>query len=286
VCAGCRIITNRLVTREDERAPRNPETGILLGAESRDLGAEDAGRAVLMVHGFIGAGNNFNDLPDRIAAEGWRVRIMRLPGHGTSPRDFEKVTEDDLYRAVREEFEALQAKYPHVVLLGHSMGGALCTLLAAEADVDGLVLGAPYFKVTHKWFYILPPEAWTTMTSPFMRWARKGKTFMQVNRKEVKDQIVAYRWTPMRGTKTLMKVGRNARNPELLGNVTCPVLLIHSPLDIAASPKAAAQAFDALGSADKRAVWLETSNHIIFWDYEREQVAEEIVAFLGSLDTG
>ena len=106
---GCNTLAGRLAVRANNRAPRNPDTGILIGAEPRDLGPVDAPVAVLFVHGFVGAGNNFADLPDRVAAEGSRVRVMRLPGHGTSPHDLKRVTADELLMAVFGEIEALRA---------------------------------------------------------------------------------------------------------------------------------------------------------------------------------
>ena len=285
MCLGCRVLTNRLVVMEDRRAPRDPATGILMGAEPRELGPPKSDMAVLLVHGFIGSGNNFNDLPDRLADHGWRVKVMLLPGHGTSPYDFEQKSADELLDAVRAELAALGARHSRVVLVGHSMGATLCALIASEMHVDGLVVSSPYFAVTYRWFYVLPAETWTRISSPFVRWLRRSRFLVQVNRKEVRDQIVAYKWSPLRGTLTLMELGRRAKSPEVLKSVTCPVLLIHSHGDIAASPKASAAAFQNIGSDNKRAVWLENSNHLIYWDFERERVATEIITFLAAVDT-
>jgi len=285
LCLGCRVFTNRLVAIEDRRAPRDPATGILIGAEPRELGPLKSDLAVLLVHGFIGSGNNFNDLPDRLADHGWRVKVMLLPGHGTSPYEFEQTSADELLDAVRAELATLRAHHSRVALIGHSMGATLCMLVASETRVDALVMGAPYFGVTYRWFYLLPAETWTRIASPFVRWVRKGKMFIQVNRKEVRDRIVSYKWSPLHGTLTLMEIGRRAQSPAVLESVTCPVLLIHSHGDMAASPEASAQAFQKIGSDNKQAVWLDASNHIIYWDFDRERVANEIIAFLADLET-
>ena len=285
LCVGCRILTNRLVTKEDQRAPRDPATGILIGAEPRELGQPKSEMAVLLVHGFIGSGNNFNDLPDRLAEQGWRVKVMLLPGHGTSPYDFEQTSADELLDAVRAELAALQARHSRVVLVGHSMGSTLCALIASEMHVDGLVVSSPYFAVTYRWFYVLPAETWTRISSPFVRWLRRSRFLVQVNRKEIRDQIVAYKWSSLRSTLMLIELGGRANSPEVLGQVTCPVLLIHSHGDMAASPKATSEAFQKIGSDDKRAVWLQNSNHLIYWDFEREQVAAEIIEFIADVET-
>ena len=276
-------VAGHWVTGRNRHAPRDPETGILRGAEPRTLGPDDAPVAVLLVHGYLGGSNNFADLPDRLAACGWRVRVMRLPGHGTSPEDLERVTVDDFVHSVEVEYDALRARYKKVVLVGHSMGGALCTIMASRHEVDGLVLAAPYFGVTYRWFYILRPETWAEISRPLVRWVYKGRHFVRVNRKEVRDEIISYAWVPTQSVRTLLKLAEEANRPDVLENISCPVLWLHAPGDRAASFTAAAKAVEAMPAAQKRTVTLERSDHILFWDYDREQVATEIEQFIRSL---
>lgn len=283
---GCRLLTNHLVAVEERSSPRDAKTGILVGAEDRWLGPADSPGAVLMVHGFVGAGNNFNDLPERLAERGWRVHVMRLPGHGTTPHDFEQTSAEELIRAVRWELASLRSHYQHVVVISHSMGGALSVLAVSQEGADGLVLGAPFFDVTYRWFYVLPPKLWLTITGPAMRWLYKGKLFLQVNRKEAKPLIVNYRWVPVRGLKTLFEIGNMASQPEVLRRVNCPVLLILPRWDTAASPKASMKAFEKIGSKNTRAVCLTESDHQIYWDYDRQQVCDEILRFVGAPGEG
>ena len=128
------------------------------GARPRTLGPADAELAVLCVHGFVGGANNFGALPEALAAKGWRVHCMRLPGHGTRARDLKRVTADELRDAVEAETTRLLKQHENVVLAGHSMGGALSTLVAAGKSAAGLVLAAPYFGVPHRWYYLMRPE--------------------------------------------------------------------------------------------------------------------------------
>lgn len=274
VLAGCHT---------NATAPRHADTGIRVGAEERDLGPEDAEKAVLFVHGFVGGSSNFADLPDQVAAKGWRVRCMRLPGHGTSPRDMLKTTADDLLDAVRAEAKALREDHETLVLVGHSMGGALSTVVASEMPVEGLVLGAPYFGVTHHWYYGLKPEQWTNISSPFVHWLYKGKLFTQLNRKEAKKDCMSYTWVPTKGVLTLIEVGRRASAPDVLAGVTCPVLLMNGAGDVAASHEKAREAVAAMATTGKRTVDLPRSNHMIYFDYDRERVFEETLAFLDGL---
>ena len=280
---GCNLTTRHLMHRYDGKQERNPETGILHGAEPRTLGPEDSDTAILFVHGFVGSGNNFWEVPDRLAAKGYRVRVMLHAGHGTTPEDFAQTPPDALLEHTLEEVRALKQDYDKVILVGHSMGGALATIAASMEEVDGLVLGAPYFGVTHQWYYILPVETWNRITSPVIRRVYKGNAFIRVKRPEAKSQIMSYRWIPTEGSRTLMRIGKQAKSPETLSKIDIPVLLIHATDDFAASPKAAQDAVAAMPSENKTVLLLGNSDHHIFWDYQREEVYEEIVAFLDGL---
>lgn len=280
---GYAFVTDALVTRSDRMMPRDEDTGIGLGAEPVDLGPEDAETAALLIHGFIGGSDTFADLPERLANEGVRVRAMLLPGHGTSPRDFEKTNEQEMLRAVVKELERLKTHHENVVLVGHSMGAALAVIAGAERGVDGLVIGGGFFGVTYYWYYILPAEAWGHLTSPFVRWTPKTDAFIQVNREEVKDEIFTYRWVPAKGTLTLFDIGRRAKSEVVLENVTCPVLMLHGRDDRAASGRQAQKAFEKMVSKDKEFVWLERSNHHVFWDYDQAEVFDRVTNFVTSL---
>lgn len=271
-----------LARKFDDHQPRDRRTGVLLGCESLDLGPRNADTAVILVHGFVGGSNNFNDLPQRLADAGYRVRALRLPGHGTSPFDLEETPGSEILNYVIEQVRALKAQHRKVFVVGHSMGGALTVLAATSADVDGVVLAAPYFRITQRWFYILPVEVWNSLTGWAIHWVYKGDAFIQVNRAEVKHEIASYRYIPARATAMIQHLAARARDPDVLESVQCPVLILEGTQDLAASPAAIDEAFIHIGSAEKKLVKLDRSNHHLFWDYDREQVDEEILNFLNA----
>jgi esterase/lipase len=180
-----------------------------------------------------------------------------------------------------EEYRALRRQYETVDVIGFSMGGALATLLASREDVHRLVLVAPYYAVTYEWYYILPPETWNAMIGPLVPYVIKSSAFVKVNNPESKSKIYSYHCVPTRGVKTLIKLGREARQAEMLGSVRCPTLMVISEGDEASSPRVARKAFGRLGSVDKEAHWLTArSNHHLFWDYDAEEVKTVITDFL------
>lgn len=274
-----------LVSRFDRQADRDPATGIVHGAEPRILGPENAKAAVLMVHGFLGGANNFANLPDQLATHGFRVNVMRLPGHGTSPHNLALIPPDVLINAVADEANLLRRNYAHVYLCGHSMGGTLCVLTTTQVPVDGLILLAPYFGVTTSPLYLLPPETWARIGAPLLPWLYKPACLIQVNRTETRKEIYSYRWTPTPAVQTLIELGQRARRPQTLDAIACPVLHIHSRHDRAADPNLARMAVDAMQHAPrKRSVSVDQSNHILCWDVDQETIFQEVADFLTDLD--
>jgi alpha-beta hydrolase superfamily lysophospholipase len=158
------------------------------------------------------------------------------------------------------------------------MGGTLCTLAAAQRPVDGLVLAAPYFGVTTHWYYGLRPETWAKLTGPLIPWLYKGRRMVQVNKPDARPHIVSYKWVPAASVKMLLGLAGRA-NDDLLAKIRCPVLLLHSHNDQAASPEAAGDALAKMPAQTKKTVWLDRSNHILFWDYDADQAIAETVGF-------
>jgi len=274
---SCRA--QELLDEEIETTDRDPATGIVRGTEPLTLEG-DSDRACLCIHGWIGSRIDFHDLGARLQEQGWKVHFMLLPGHGTTPRDLERVEADDYIAAVTAEFERLEERHAEVAVIGFSMGGALATILAADHPVDKLVLIAPYYEITYRWYYLLPVETWNILLRPFVSYLIKSKAFVRVNKPESKDRIYTYRIIPMRAVSVLGEVARRAHAQEVLERITCPVLWLHSHGDEAAAPGAAEAVFRSMPSSVKDSLWCDRSDHHILWDYDGAQAADKIISFL------
>jgi len=273
----------KAMEREISETPRDPTTGIVTGAEAVTLDGR-SGQACLLVHGWVGSRKDFHDLGERLQQRGLTVRMMRLPGHGTTPDDLENREVDDLLEGVRREYLGLKKDYGEVTLIGFSLGGALSTLLASSETVDRLVLVAPFYEVTYRFQYVLSPKVWFRILSPFVHYVIKGTRFIQVNREEAKPFIFSYHVIPIRAVEVLFEAGRRASSPGIPEKVKCPVLLLQSGGDLAASPKAARAVFDRLGSRKKEYVRYEASNHHLLWDYDGPAAMDKIVEFVTAGD--
>lgn len=88
----------------------------------------EGGDAVVMVHGFGGRLENWSANQASLAAGGRTVVALDLPGHGESSMDVGSGSLEELATIVLAFMDALSVDRAHLV--GHSMGAALCLVLA------------------------------------------------------------------------------------------------------------------------------------------------------------
>ncbi|MGF1561568.1 MAG: alpha/beta fold hydrolase [Geminicoccaceae bacterium] len=85
------------------------------------------GRPMVILHGLLGAGRNWDSLAKRFAQKGVQAHVLDLRNHGSAPW-----AEPFDYPAMAEDVAAYIAKagLDRPVLLGHSMGGKAAMMLA------------------------------------------------------------------------------------------------------------------------------------------------------------
>ncbi len=105
-------------------------------------------KAVLAIHGYAGYPGELA-LPAKTLYEGgFDVYVIRLPGHGTNSDDFRTTNAKMWIEKAQESYKKLVKEYEEVYLIGHSMGGAIATILASKYPVKKMVLYAPALKVS------------------------------------------------------------------------------------------------------------------------------------------
>jgi len=280
LCIGCVNCAGwRAVRRSEAARARDPETGILRGAEPIRI---DRGRggACLLLHGWITAPADFGDLPQALDEAGWDVVAPLQAGHGTTPRELEGITANALLDAARGHYDALRGRYGRVVLVGFSMGGAMATILAAEQPPGRLVLIAPFCGVRHRWYYVLPPRWWSALISPVVGYVPRPQSFVYCNRPEGREAILTYDAFHTDATGALFALRRRLLSADL-SRLTMPLLLLYGAQDGSCSSKGMDALFARLPAEPKQRVVLPESNHHLLHDYDRQQAIDTIVEFVG-----
>lgn len=115
---------------------------------------------ILLVHGLGDSPYSFIDLAPRLAQQGFMVRTVLLPGHGSNPQDLITVSIADWQRVVHEQTRLLQRDAGTVYLGGFSTGGNLVTSEALQnPGIAGLLLFSPAFKSGSRFDWLAPLAA-------------------------------------------------------------------------------------------------------------------------------
>lgn len=107
--------------------------------------------AALLIHGFPGTPAEMRPLAALLNKSGWTVCAPLLPGFGAGADSLSKRKCGEWIQATQSAYEELQRDYRTVLLIGNSMGGALAVIVAATAPPAGMVLLAPFTRLTFRW---------------------------------------------------------------------------------------------------------------------------------------
>jgi carboxylesterase len=247
--------------------------GVILGAEARTY-VGDPHRALLLVHGYNDSPASLDDVARALHAAGWTVRLPLLPGHGRSLEAWDDWTGADAVATVRAEYAALRATHGTVVVGGLSMGGALATWLAAEADVDGLVLFAPMLFV---------PRPMQVAVSTARVWGLLTRTLSGGGGRSIRDpeaqrRSISYGCSTRRSLEALEYVAEGVI--PRLGFAKAPTLVCQSREDNRLPEDQSRRAFARLGAADKTVHWVDGAGHVLTMDYGWQSLAATVARWL------
>lgn len=250
--------------------------GIRSGAERIDL-QEGNSHGILLLHGFGDTPQTLQLLARSINSAGVDVVAPLLPGHGRTVEAFTKTGRSEWIGAARDELARLRATHESVSVGGLSMGGAIAAILAAETQgLTSLVMMAPYLNM---------PRRLKVLSASHWLWGRVVGTRRSRNPGSILDETeraknLGYGIFSGRLIYELWRLATMARRG--LPKIVVPTLLIQSRTDSRVAPAIAEHAFAAIGSKEKRLVWIEGAGHIITVDYGREKVFDEVKSWLAA----
>ncbi|WP_299999556.1 alpha/beta fold hydrolase [uncultured Cedecea sp.] len=164
-------------------------------------------KGILLVHGLGDSPWSFTDIGPALAAQGFLVRTVLLPGHGTRPDDLQDVTFEQWRQVVHQQAATMQREVGKVYMGGFSTGGNLALEYAySSPDIAGLVLFSPGFRSNSSWDWLTP------LVAKFRPWLFEpdGQRPMQ--------NSVRYLTTPTNGFAQFYRSSKVARS--LLDNHT------------------------------------------------------------------
>ena len=236
---------------------------------------EGNSRGILLLHGFGDTPQTLRLLAGHLHVAGYDIRAPLLPGHGTTVADFTESRRRDWLACAREELTSMRRSHAVVSIAGLSMGGALASIVAAENPwIGSLVLISPYMNmpIPHR---IASASHW--IWGPIAG-VRKGNSPRSILDPRERAMNLGYGVYSGRLLYELWRLAAQAR--RALPEISVPTLLLQSKADPRIAPSIAEATFAALGTRDKKLVWVEGGGHIITVDYGRETVFAEVIDWL------
>jgi carboxylesterase len=249
---------------------------ILPGAERWGRAGRGARAAtgVVVVHGFTGNARTTRPIGEALAARGFTVEVLRLPGHGTHWRDLARTRYRDWKRAVEAAVDALAPRVERVILVGLSMGGALALDVGSgpKEVVAGVVaINAPYLDREGLLARLAPLVA---RVIPAVPASAAGLVKNDAARAGVDE--MAYPMVPARAAQSLLDALPRIR--VQLSAMRRPVLVAFSPADHSV-PAANSEALLAALGDTAEALVLPRSYHLAPLDLDAELLFERVAAF-------
>lgn len=231
---------------------------------------------VLMLHGFTGSPASIKPWALAMHERGLSVAVPRLAGHGTHWTDLNKVTWQDWYQSVEDEFLELKKTCDQVFVAGFSVGGALALRLSQirGSEIAGTILLNASIYDERKRFKLVG------LLSTFLPSIRGGAG--DVAKPGARKH--GYERIPLRGLNQVRKLWEVVERDLYL--VDLPLMVAYSLNDHVVHPVCSETIIDNVYSADIREVVFEKSFHNVALDHDAELLNEETMDFILDVISG
>lgn len=230
-------------------------------------------RAVLLLHGFTGNSADVRMLGRFLEKKGYTSLAPHYKGHGVAPEELVETGPADWWQDVEAAYNQLkEAGYEEIAVAGLSLGGVFTLKTGYTYPVKGLVtMGAPMFMKTTDLMY-----------EGVVKYAKEYKKYEGKEAAVIEEEMKKFKEKPMDSLKDLQQLVADVK--DHVDHVYAPLLVVQGSLDDVINPESANIIFDKAESFQKELKWYEQSGHVITLDKEKEQLHEDIFAFLESLE--
>jgi alpha-beta hydrolase superfamily lysophospholipase len=264
--------------RWEKRIERDAE-GVRAGCREGTLGEGDT--ALLLVHGYGESPSVWRRMAPALAASGFTVRTLRLPGHGLPMAQYRRTDSIQWREAVRQALAEMRPRYTRVVVVAHSMGcaAALDGLVDRQDVADGLVLMAPLIDVGRRRSPLLHPRTWFRLLDSLLLFTDRIVTIFppDLHDRAAHALVREDRFVPRVVHRELFAVV--ARNRDRAKAFHLPLLMVLARDDLVVDVQAAGRFFADYAGAPKRLQMLTGVGHMLPFDYGWDKIVDEIARF-------
>lgn len=227
--------------------------------------------AALCLHGLSGTPYEVRPLAEAIAASGIRAVGPVLPGHRETPEKLATHPYTDWLEAARERLRELRVEHKRVSVVGLSMGGLLALVLAAEEEVDAVVVVGVPLALRHPLARFIP---WLKYLRPMA--PKTGGS--DIRDEAARSRHPGYNQMPLNSVHELQRLQK--RVIAGLSRVTAPILVAHGVHDRTADPADATEIRDSVSSEIREYLLMASSAHVVPVDFDGPALSLAAAEFL------
>ncbi len=250
----------------------------LAGAEPLFLEGKENG--LLLLHG-AGGGTawDLKEFATKAHSRGFTVWLPALPGFGTDPMDLVDITLNDWLSAASQGVVHLRDNCSSVSIVGHSFGGLLALLTAAQDHkITSVVCWATPWKVKSRLLSFLP----LIKAIPGFRTLIPERHPVDIPARLRDMGWVGYDWIPL--SLGLIALDGLKQLHTLISKVQCPVFVIQGSKDESVTSNSAQTIFNNLKNPNKELWIIEGGIHPLMQDFCKEELFERSLTFLEKKD--
>lgn len=232
-------------------------------------------RTVILVHGFGGSPFDFKPLALRLKKSGFFVRIPIMPGQTKDYFAYSRGQYSSTFftkwlrEIIKEEQKRFDTK-PYLV--GFSMGGTLSTILAAQEEVEKLVLIAPFYSLPQHHDAVVGINKLFGFILPVVPKLASGQLYSKQGRN---SYIPGTYLVSALGFRQLHFLTLDAI--DVAPQLSCPTFIAASRNDKVISFAKIEELFSKHNNVTVKEY--PRSNHIMLYDYDCDEIIADIVSF-------
>ncbi|MBX0357454.1 carboxylesterase [Halobacillus sp. Nhm2S1] len=234
---------------------------------------EEGERAVLLLHGFTGHSADVRMLGRFLQKHGYTTHAPIYEGHGKELEALIDARPEDWWADVQDALNHLrELGYEKIAVAGLSLGGVLGLKLAYSEPIKGIItMCSPMFFDNEK-----------QLTQGFEFKARQYKQ-LEGKDKETIDREVR---ELLNESEEMFKQlgGFITEVHDEVDQIYTPTFVVQAEKDEMINTESANYIYEQVEADQKDIKWYKNSGHVITMDKEKEQLHEDILAFLESLD--
>ncbi len=241
------------------------EAGGIKGTEPIEI--QGAKNCWLLVHGYGSTPTEFSYIaPALHNATGATISVPLLKGHGTKASELQKTEWKDWYEDVAREYAKLEEECTTINAAGSSLGATILVQLSREKKISTLVLLAPFTEAKRK------IDQWLVNNAAGILHYVKKKRIGSINDPSGQKMHKTYWNFP------IMPLQKSRKEIEKAGEITpqaAKLIVIISNNDTVTDNAQARKYYERF-KGEKKIIELNTSDHVMSLDFEKEKVAEEM----------